>query len=142
MKKEDIGHFIRAIGIGVFQFLLWMVIFELSTWIILQYHKPRRLSSANGVGYHYFILLIWIVFGIVMTGANLLGLYLKGRRSILYLYSALGIIYITCFFYWLDHHPYRAMHIITTGLLAMLCGEPLLNYLKIKKTYSNSDYIT
>lgn len=132
MTKENTGYLIRTIAIGVLQFLMWLAIFELSTWLILKYHTPRRMGPANGYGYHQFLLLIWIVFGIVMTGANLLGVYLKGRRIIPLLYLCLGILYISSLIHMLDHSPYRALQIMSTGILAMLCGLPLLIILKKK----------
>lgn len=137
MKKEDAGYLIRTISISLLQFLLWMVIFELSTWLILQFHQPRRLGPANGHGYYNFILLVWILFGIVMLGANMLEFYLNKRRSIQAIYVFLGIIYASCFVHMLNYTPYRALHIMSTGILAMLCGLPLLILLKKKQRLPN-----
>ena len=91
MKSRALVIGIKVLGISILQFILWVFIFWFSMWLWMEF-GPERVSV---YGYAHLCVLIWIVFGIVVTLVNIIGTYLKGRRGISILYLGLTFVHLS-----------------------------------------------
>jgi len=132
MTKEKLKLIIKTTLLSILQFILWLLIFEVSTWLILNFYTPRRLSSSNSFGYYHLIILSWVVFGLVILFSNtIIGLYINKVKNIIIFYLTLISINFFLFIRFYEYVPYRTIHFIGIGTLSLLCGLPIM--LKIIK---------
>ena len=95
------------------------------------------MAPVYAYGYSQFIFLVWIMFGITMSIANIIGIYLKWK-NMLTLYFGIGFIYALCFVDMFDYTPNRASTIIVNGIVSILIGYLAIVYLKNRKAKSNN----
>ncbi len=115
----------------IIQIVSWIILFYGSAYIILNVygHVPRKMGPANGFGYHAFINVTMVGFGMIALVVNTISALFRGWLAYILLYSSMMITVVVFHIDNYDYTPYKTLHFICSGLLATLSSTPLILYL-------------